>query len=63
MLHSQSQVRGEQFLPVKGIVNARDLYPNMDLIDEKWGSMQAYLTGPLGLREADIEKMKARYVK
>lgn len=43
--------------------NTDNFIRTLDLIDEKWGSMQAYLTGPLGLREADIEKMKARYLK
>ena len=55
----------EEEAVVKAFIGANtdNFIRTLDLIDEKWGSMHNYLTGPLGLSEDDIEQMKARYLK
>lgn len=35
----------------------------LDYIDEAYGSMKAYLTGPLGLSEKDIQTLQERYLE
>lgn len=63
-------VSAQQFLPVRGIVNARDLGCNtdnfiqaLDRIDREYGSLDAYLHGPMGLSDEDIQTLRARYLE
>ena len=65
-----SSVFAQQFLPVKGIVNARDLGGNtenfvkaLDSVDQQYGSMEAYLKGPMGLTDDDIRILRECYLE
>ncbi len=44
-------------------VNIRYFTAALDLIDRRWGSMDAYLRGPLCLTDEDITTLKKRYLK
>lgn len=78
-----SALYGQQFLPLEGIVNVRDLggkdrqlavvktflgantdnfIKALDEIDVRYGSMDAYLKGPMGLTEEDILTLRERYL-
>lgn len=43
--------------------NTGNFIKTLDLIDSQYGSMDAYLRGPLGLTDADIEILRNRYLK
>ena len=44
-------------------VSARNFCRTLDLIDSKWGSMEAYLTAQLGLTPEDLSVLRARYLE
>ena len=54
----------EELAVVKVFVGANkdNFIKALDLIDAEYGSMDAYLRGPLGLTDADIETLRARYL-
>ncbi len=43
--------------------NTENFAHTLDIIDMQWGSMEAYLKGPLGLTDDDIETLRRRYLK
>ena len=43
-------------------VNTENFVKTMEEIDRRYGSMEAYLKGPLGLTDADIRTLKDRYL-
>ena len=55
------KVQAQQFLPVKGIINARDLGGYVTA-DGRTGLASAYIRDPLGLTDADIEILRTRYL-
>lgn len=54
----------EELAVVKVFVGANkdNFISALDLIDAEYGSMDAYLRGPLGLTDADIATLKGRYL-
>lgn len=56
--------REEALSVVKAFIGANtdNFIKTLDLIDSRYGSMEAYLKGPLGLTEADIETLRNRYL-
>ena len=44
-------------------VSTRNFCSTLDLIDRNWGSLEAYLTGPLGLDAGDLETLRSRYLE
>lgn len=44
-------------------VSTRNFIRTLDLIDAQWGSMEAYLTGPLGLDAGDLAVLRDRYLE
>lgn len=44
-------------------VSVENFETALDLIDARFGSMNAYLTGPLCLRQEDIESLKNKYLQ
>lgn len=44
-------------------VSTRNFCRTLDLIDREWGSLEAYLTGPLGLAQEDLALLRARYLE
>ena len=55
------EVLAQQFLQVKGIVNARDLGGYVTA-DDRTVLASAYIRDPLGLTDADIEILRTRYL-
>ena len=55
----------EELSVVKAFIGANtdNFVKTLDLIDSQYGSMDAYLRGPLGLTDADIEILRNRYLK
>lgn len=56
--------REEALSVVKAFIGANtdNFIKTLDLIDSRYGSMEAYLKGPLGLTDADIETLRNRYL-
>ena len=44
-------------------VSTRNFCRTLDLIDRQWGSLEAYLTGPIGLEPADLALLRDRYLE
>lgn len=42
--------------------NTENFVKALDRIDQQYGSLMAYLKGPIGLSDADIETLRARYL-
>ena len=57
----QKEIQTLQFLPIKGIINARDLGGYVTA-DGRTVLASAYIRDPLGLTDADIEILRTRYL-
>lgn len=44
-------------------VSTRNFCRTLDLIDSQWGSLEAYLTGPIGLTAGDLALLRSRYLE
>lgn len=44
-------------------VNVKYFIAALDLIDRRWGSMEAYLRGPLCLTDGDFKTLRQRYLR
>jgi Protein tyrosine/serine phosphatase len=44
-------------------VSTRNFCSTLDLIDRNWGSLEDYLTGPLGLDDRDLKTLRDRYLE
>ena len=42
--------------------NTENFIKALDRIDQEFGSLQAYLIGPIGLTDADIQTLRERYL-
>lgn len=54
----------EEIAVVKAFMgcNTENFVKALDRIDQQYGSLMAYLKGPIGLSDADIETLRARYL-
>ena len=54
----------EEIAVVKAFMgcNTENFVKALDRIDKQYGSLMAYLKGPIGLSDADIETLRARYL-
>ena len=54
----------EEIAVVKAFMgcNTENFIKALDRIDQQYGSLMAYLKGPIGLSDADIETLRARYL-
>ncbi|PMC62342.1 protein-tyrosine-phosphatase [Corynebacterium xerosis] len=52
----------DQYLGRKNSVRLEWLHATWETIDRNYGSFEAYVRGPLGLSEADIEVIRAKYL-
>ena len=43
--------------------NTESFVKGLEMIDETYGSLEAYLTGPMGLSEADLKVLRERYLE
>ena len=55
----------EEIATVKSFIgaNTENFINALDMIDEKYGSMDAYLRGPIQLTEPDIKNLRKRYLE
>ena len=44
-------------------VSTRNFCRTLDLIDRRWGSLEAYLMGPIGLTADDLSVLRGRYLE
>ena len=42
--------------------NTENFVKALDTIEEKYGSLEGYLKGPMGLTDEDLALLKARYL-
>ena len=43
--------------------NTENFIKALDAVDAQYGSLEAYLKGPMGLTDADIQTLRTRYLE